>query len=115
MKVKSESEVTQLYLALSDPWPAAHQAPLSMGFSRQEYLSGVPLPSPTSSSTLALNPTFSALWLPTSFPRIGRWLPYDLISLLWAELLPLQVHNAEVLSPSASECGCYLERGPLRW
>ena len=27
-------------------WTAAHQAPLSMGFSRQEYWSGVPLPSP---------------------------------------------------------------------
>ena len=25
------------------PWTAAHQAPLSMGFSRQEYWSGVPL------------------------------------------------------------------------
>ena len=29
------------------PWTAAHQAPPSMGFSRQEYWSGVPLPSPT--------------------------------------------------------------------
>ena len=29
------------------PEMAAHQAPLSMGFSRQEYWSGVPLPSPT--------------------------------------------------------------------
>ena len=28
------------------PWTAAHQAPLSMGFSRQEYWSGVPLSSP---------------------------------------------------------------------
>ena len=28
------------------PWTAAFQAPLSMGFSRQEYWSGVPLPSP---------------------------------------------------------------------
>ena len=28
------------------PWTAAYQAPLSMGFSRQEYWSGVPLPSP---------------------------------------------------------------------
>ena len=29
-------------------WTAAHQAPPSMGFSRQEYWSGVPLPSPGS-------------------------------------------------------------------
>ena len=26
------------------PWTAAHQAPLSMGFSRQEYWSGLPFP-----------------------------------------------------------------------
>ena len=32
---------------LATPWTAAHQAPLSMGFARQEYWSGVPLPSPS--------------------------------------------------------------------
>ena len=32
---------------LATPWIAAYQAPPSMGFSRQEYWSGVPLPSPT--------------------------------------------------------------------
>ena len=31
---------------LATPWTAAYQAPLSIGFSRQEYWSGVPLPSP---------------------------------------------------------------------
>jgi len=31
---------------LVTPWTVARQAPLSMGFSRQEYWSGVPLPSP---------------------------------------------------------------------
>ena len=41
VKVKSLSRV-QL---LATPWAAAHQAPPSMGFSRQEYWSGVPLPS----------------------------------------------------------------------
>ena len=41
MKVKSLSRV-QL---LATPWTAAYQAPPSMGFSRQEYWSGVPLPS----------------------------------------------------------------------
>ena len=30
----------------SAPWTVAHQAPLSMGFSRQEYWSGLPVPSP---------------------------------------------------------------------
>ena len=46
MKVKSQSEFAQLCPTLSDPWTAAYQAPPSMGFSRQEYCSGVPLPSP---------------------------------------------------------------------
>ena len=42
VKVKSLSHVR----LLATPWTAAHQAPPSMGFSRQEYWSGVPLPSP---------------------------------------------------------------------
>ena len=42
VKVKSLSLV-RLFVT---PWTAAHQAPPSMGFSRQEYWSGVPLPSP---------------------------------------------------------------------
>ena len=40
VKVKSLSHV----LFSATPWTAAHQASLSMGFSRQEYWSGVPLP-----------------------------------------------------------------------
>ena len=47
MKVKeSESEVAQSCPTLCDPWTVAHQAPPSMGFSRQEYWSGLPFPSP---------------------------------------------------------------------
>ena len=47
-KVKSLSRVWLLVT----PWTAAHQAPPSMGFSRQEYWSGVPLPSPLLSKTV---------------------------------------------------------------
>ena len=43
MKVKTESEAAQ---SCATPWTAAYQAPPSMGFSRQEYWSGVPLLSP---------------------------------------------------------------------
>ena len=46
VKVKSFSRV-QL---LATPWTAAYQAPPSMGFSRQEYWSGVPLPSPNNAT-----------------------------------------------------------------
>ena len=42
MKVKSLSRVR----LFATPWTVAHQAPPSMGFSRQEYWSGLPLPSP---------------------------------------------------------------------
>ena len=42
VKVKLLSNVRPL----APPWTAAYQAPPSMGFSRQEYWSGVPLPSP---------------------------------------------------------------------
>ena len=48
VKVKSPSHVW----LLATPWTAAHQAPPSMGFSRQEYWGGVPLPS------LVKNPTY---------------------------------------------------------
>ena len=37
--------VAQSGPTLATLWPAAHQAPLSMGFSRQEYCSGLPFPS----------------------------------------------------------------------
>ena len=45
MKVKSLSHVR----LFASPWTAAHQAPLSMGFSMQEYWSGLPFPSPRNS------------------------------------------------------------------
>ena len=43
-KVKAKS-FSRVWL-FATPWTAAYQAPSSMGFSRQEYWSGVPLPSP---------------------------------------------------------------------
>ena len=43
-KVKGKS--LSCVLLLATPWTTAYQAPPSMGFSRQEYWSGVPLPSP---------------------------------------------------------------------
>ena len=48
VKVKSLSRVW----LLATPWTAAYQAPPSMGFSRQEYWSGVPLPSPDKVHTI---------------------------------------------------------------
>ena len=47
VKVKSLSRIW----LLATPWTAAYQAPPSMGFSRQQYWSGVPLPSPSPPSS----------------------------------------------------------------
>ena len=62
VKVKSLSHVRLLVT----PWTAAHQAPPSMGFSRQESWSGVPLPSPPTSHTLSqfLLPNISQVFFP---------------------------------------------------
>ena len=46
MKVKVKVKSFSCAQLLVTPWTAAYQAPPSMGFSRQEYWSGVPLPSP---------------------------------------------------------------------
>ena len=54
VKVKSLNRVWLLAI----PWTAAYQAPASMGFSRQEYWSGVPLPSPNNYSNIYLKLVF---------------------------------------------------------
>ena len=57
VKVKSLSRV-QLF---ATPWTVAHQAPLSMGFSRQEYWSGLPFPSPGGLPDPGIEPRSPAL------------------------------------------------------
>ena len=62
-KVKSLSRVR----LLATPWTATYQAPPSMGFSRQEYWSGMPLPSPILKAEPLKTPHYIA------FPRwVGR-------------------------------------------
>ena len=60
------------------PWTVAHQVPLSMGFSRQEYWSGSPFPSPGDLPDPGTKPTFPALVdirLPLGHGRPhGAWL-----------------------------------------
>ena len=80
VKVKSLSHVR----LLGTPWTAAHQAPPSMGFSRQEYWSGVPLPSPMWTMTLY------------SYKDLQSFLSADCVIVPWSETLDC----ACVLSPS---------------
>ena len=50
------------------PWTVAHQAPLSMGFSRQEFWSGLPFPSPGDLPDPGIKPTSLA-----SSALVGRF------------------------------------------
>ena len=80
MKVKSLSHV-QLFVT---PWTVAYQPPPSMGFSRQEYWSGVPLPSPWTGVVCfqnaiveqALN-RYSCSQREKSGRRKGSWVPSE--------------------------------------
>ena len=63
-------------------WTAAHQAPLSTGFSRQEYWSGLPYLSPGDLSNPGIEPRFptlqadSLLSEPPESPRILEWVAF---------------------------------------
>ena len=50
------SLVSKLCDSFVTPWTVADKAPLFMGFSRQEYWSGLPLPSPSENLTSTLIP-----------------------------------------------------------
>ena len=80
VKVKSLSRVRLLVT----PWTAAYQVPLSMGFSRQEYWSGVPLPSlynymrscqRTQCWPFYGHLTFKANW---KVKKHDKWVPHEL-------------------------------------
>ena len=47
--------------SFATPWTVAHQVPLSVGFSSQEYWSGVPFPPPGDLPNPGIEPTSSAL------------------------------------------------------
>ena len=96
VKVKLLSRV-QL---LATPWTAAHQAPPSMGFSKQEYWSGEPLPS----STDASNTKGTSSAKPSLTPNTSPPTPEQSNSptALCASLLPNPCHTALWLSPYCS-------------
>ena len=69
MKVKLLSRVR----LLATPWTVAYQAPPSMGFSRQEYWSGVPLPSPLRRPSSFLS--FSSEFMSVLSLSMLQWCP----------------------------------------
>ena len=78
MKVKSESEVTQLCLTLRDPMDCSLPGS-SMGFSRQKYWNRLPFPSPGDLPDQGIkpgSPTFQAHALtsePPGKPQASKW------------------------------------------
>ena len=88
VKVKSLSHV-QL---LATPWTAAYQAPPSMRFSRQEYWSGVPLPSLNMLSSLVIT------FLPMSKHLLISWLQSPSAVIL--EPLKIKSFTVSTISPS---------------
>ena len=55
------------------PWTLARQAPLSMGFSRQEYWSGLPSPSPGDLPDLGSNSSLLRILQAGSLPLLPPW------------------------------------------
>ena len=90
VKVKSLSRVR----LFATPWTVAYQAPPSMGFSRQEYWSGLPFPSPEDPPNPGIKPRSPTLLVdaltskppgkPTPShkgnPRILEWVAYTFSS-----------------------------------
>ena len=68
------------------PWTVAHQAPLSKGFSRQEYWSGLPLPPPRESSwprdqthISCIADGFFIVWATKEAPSVFRYYKNSLV------------------------------------
>ena len=64
-------------LLCRDPWTVAHQAPLSTGFPRQEYWSGLPFPSPEGVPEPGTEPVPPALQVNSS-PLTNQGRPFSL-------------------------------------
>ena len=88
------------------PWTVAHQAPLSMGFSRQEYWSGLPCPSRGDLPDPGMEPVSSALpggfftAKPPGKPLLDHMVVLSLV--FWETLILLSIVVAPVYIPTMS-------------
>ena len=105
------------------PWTVALQAPLSMGFPRQEYWSGLPfpptgnLPDPGIKPTSAASPTLQADSLPLSHRRSplsevskiqknSKW--YDSTSVMYLEYINSKVQKIQQRLPGLRQWGAQI-------
>ena len=61
LKVKVKVKSLSCVRLFATPWTVAHESPLSMGFSRQKYWSGLPFPSPRDLPDPGIEPRAPAL------------------------------------------------------
>ena len=91
--------VTKSCPTLVSPWTVAHQVPLSMGFSRKEYWSGMPLPSPIERMLLLLLSRFSSVPLCATPQMAAHQAPPSLVfsrQQHWSGLpFPSPMHETE--------------------
>ena len=94
---------------LAIPWTVAFQAPLSRRFSRQEYWSGLPFPSPGDLPNPDIKPRLPALQaddLPTElWGKPNHFLSYSLI--------PRSPNPGQTSPPPGSLCSIFLSRAEL--
>ena len=89
------------------PWTVAYQAPLSMGFSRQEYWSGLPFPFPRHLPTPGIKPGSPALQtdaLPSE--PLGKPtgttqgnISFITLNLLWKAEIKSEIFLTQILAP----------------
>ena len=98
-KWKGKVKLLSRVWLLATPWTAAHEAPPPMGFSRQEYWSWVPLPSPlhVTAGAKGHHLSFSGGNLVRSFPSSAQ-----LVGSLW--LIPFPQNVELSLTPYSLQC-----------
>ena len=83
------------------PWTKARQTPLCIGFSRQEYWSGLPFPSPGDLSDPGMEPP-----APVTPALIGRWILYHWVT--WGSCPRINTHTQPPpLSNATIQATCF--------
>ena len=105
--VKSPSHVW----LFATPWNVAHQAPPSMEFSRQEYWSGLPFPSPRDLPNPGIKPKSPTSWadaLPSEPPRNPCMFMESYLKKKkrWNRSFLLSLHQRTLIFSITKECPC---------